>query len=153
MSECSFLPDQDRNHIAKGRQIAEILDDPPESEAGPIAAALDSDTDATEPSPTTKVFRIQNQQSPYLDMLYFHHPVRITIDRGTTGNMIHQSVVQRLSRQKTVTAFADVGATVSPSNPFYPKLTPPCAISPSGRTSSQLNGPVPSTKSHSGARL
>ena len=43
LSECSFLPEQDRKYIAKARQIADILDDPPDPETRPYADALDSD--------------------------------------------------------------------------------------------------------------
>ena len=40
--------------------------------------------------------RIQVRQSPYLDTLYEHQPVRITIDSGATGNMIRLSTAKRL---------------------------------------------------------
>ena len=53
------------------------------------------------PSPNTHVFRIQTRQSPYLDMFHAHHPVRITIDSGATGNMIRHTVVQRLGCRVT----------------------------------------------------
>jgi hypothetical protein len=45
---------------------------------------------------SSKVFRIQTRQSPYIDMFYNHHPVRITIDSGATGNMIRHATAQRL---------------------------------------------------------
>ena len=96
LSECSFLPDQDRKYIAKARQIAEILDDPLEPETRHTEAAPDSNTVEPGPNPCTKVFRIQTHQPPYLDMFCFHHPVCITIDSGPTGNMILHTVVQRL---------------------------------------------------------
>ena len=101
LSECSFLPDQDRKYITKARQIADILDDPHEPETTPNVAEPDSDTDDTGPSPSPKVFRIQTRQSPYLDMFYSHYPVRITIDSGATGNMIRHTVVQRLGCHMT----------------------------------------------------
>lgn len=34
-------------------------------------------------------------------MFYAHHPVRVTINSGATGNMICHTVVQRLGRQVT----------------------------------------------------
>ena len=101
LSECSFQPDRDRKYICKARQIADILDDPPEPETRPIMAESDSDTEDTGPSPSTKVFRIQMRQSPYVDMFYSHHPVRITIDSGATGNMIRHVLVQRLGCHMT----------------------------------------------------
>ena len=33
LSECNFLPDQDRRYMVKARQIAEILEDIPKSES------------------------------------------------------------------------------------------------------------------------
>ena len=101
LSECSFLPDQDRKYITKARQIADILDDPHDPETTPNVAEPDSDTDDTGPSPSPKVLRIQTRQSPYLDMFYSHYPVRITIDSGATGNMIRHTVVQRLGCHMT----------------------------------------------------
>ena len=57
------------------------------------------DTDDTGSSLNSYVFRIQTRQSPYLDMFYAHHPVRVTIDSGATGNMIGHTVIQRLGCQ------------------------------------------------------
>ncbi|KAL9978907.1 hypothetical protein ACROYT_G016491 [Oculina patagonica] len=101
LSECSFLPEQDRRYIAKARQIADIFDDPADPDTRPYADEPDSDTDDPGPSPNTHVFRIQTRQSPYLDMFHAHHPVRITIDSGATGNMIRHTVVQRLGCRVT----------------------------------------------------
>lgn len=61
LSECSFLPEQDRRYIAKARQIADICDDPADLETRPHADKPDSDTDDPGPSPSTHVFRIQTR--------------------------------------------------------------------------------------------
>ena len=45
-----------------------------------------SDTDNTGSRPSTHAFRRQTHQSPYLDIMYSHHPVRVTFDSGATGN-------------------------------------------------------------------
>ncbi|EDO35149.1 predicted protein [Nematostella vectensis] len=42
------------------------------------------------------VLRIQTRQSPYLDVFYNHHTVRMTVDSGATGNMIRLSTATRL---------------------------------------------------------
>ena len=39
---------------------------------------------------------MQTRQSPYIDAFHAHHPVRITLDSGATGNMIRHSLVRRL---------------------------------------------------------
>ncbi len=54
------------------------------------------ESEETDFTSSSKVFRIQTRQSPYIDMFYNHHPVRITIDSGATGNMIQHSTAQRL---------------------------------------------------------
>ena len=99
LSECSFLPEQDRKYITKARQIADIFDNPSEPEPTPCVDESVGDTDDTGSSLNSHVFRIQTRQSPYLDMFYAHHPVRVTIDSGATGNMIRHTVIQRLGCQ------------------------------------------------------
>jgi hypothetical protein len=37
---------------------------------------------------------IQVRQSPYIDALYTHHPIRLTIDSDATGNMIRASTAK-----------------------------------------------------------
>ncbi|PFX13448.1 hypothetical protein AWC38_SpisGene22463 [Stylophora pistillata] len=96
-----FLLEQDRNYIAKARQIADIFDDPSKPETRPRVDESISDTDDIGSSPSSPVFRIQTRQSPYLDVFYAHHPARVTINSGATGNMIRHTVVQRLGRQVT----------------------------------------------------
>ena len=119
LSECSFLPEQDRKYIAKARQIADIFDDPSEPETRPCVDESITDTDDTGSSPTSHVFRIQTRLSPYLDMFYAHHLVRVTIDSGVTGNMIRHTVVQCL------------GCQVTPvPNPSTKQMAhPPCTLS------------------------
>ena len=65
LSECSFLPEQDRKYIAKPRQITDIFDDPSEPETRPCEDESISETDDTGSSPSSYVFCIQTRQSPY----------------------------------------------------------------------------------------
>ena len=101
LSECSFLPEQDHKYINKARQIVNIFDDPSEPETRPCVDEPVSDTDDTGSNSSSHVFRVQTCQSPYLDMFYAHHPVRVTIDSGITGNMICHTVIQSLDCQVT----------------------------------------------------
>ncbi|CAB3990763.1 Hypothetical predicted protein [Paramuricea clavata] len=96
LSECNFLPDQDRRYMVKARQIAEILEDIPkcESSINPVDPACDLRDEESKTS--SRAYRIQARQSPYVDMFYHHHPVRIAIDSGATGNMIRHRTVQCL---------------------------------------------------------
>ena len=93
LSECTYLPDTDRKFIEKTRQIVGILDC---DESGPEEEPQDYQPAPTGNQPTPSALRIQVRQSPYLDTLYRHNPVRFTIDNGATGNMIHLSTVQKL---------------------------------------------------------
>ena len=68
----------------KARQITGIVED--------VSEASESE----EEEPTHATYRVQVRQSPYLDMFYDHHTVRIVIDSGATGNMIRHSAVKRL---------------------------------------------------------
>ena len=76
-----------------------IFYNPSEPEPTPCVDESVGDTDDTGSSLNSHVFRIQTRQSPYLDMFYAHHPVRVTIDSGATGNMIRHTVIQRLGCQ------------------------------------------------------
>ena len=101
LSECGFLPEQDRKYFTKARQIADIFDDPSEPETTSCVDESVGETDDTGSSLSSHVFRTQTRQSPYLDMFYADHPVRVTIDSGATGNMIRHTVIQRLGCQVT----------------------------------------------------
>ncbi|ESO94052.1 hypothetical protein LOTGIDRAFT_153535 [Lottia gigantea] len=87
LSECRFLPDQDRKFLAKARQITKVVDDtsefPQEENTGPSHS---------EPATT---LRVQVRQSPYLNAFYAHHVAHITIDSGATGNLISHSTVKK----------------------------------------------------------
>ena len=88
LGTCAFLPDTDRKFIAKARQIAGIFDcEESSTEYGdpPLINPLPSEPPT--PPQTISGLRIQVRQSPYLDTFYHHHPVRVTTDCGTTGNM------------------------------------------------------------------
>ncbi|MEG7522125.1 MAG: retropepsin-like domain-containing protein, partial [Chromatiales bacterium] len=90
LSECSYLPEQDRRYMAKVRQVSDIID-----------GVVEGDDDTYEvyderPVNTTTVQRIDVRQSPYLDAFHDHHAVRVTIDSGATGNMIRHDTAVRL---------------------------------------------------------
>ena len=95
LSECNFLPEQDRKYIAKARQIVDILD---VDNSDPIIEnELNSDNDPEETKTSSlSALRVLTRQSPYFDTFYDHHTVHITINSGATGNTIPHSVVKRL---------------------------------------------------------
>ena len=103
LSECRHLPEKDRKYIAKARQIANLVDDhleeSDESAPFPSDCEFDSKISSVECVPEPAVLRLQTRQSPYIDAFHAHHPVRITLDSGATGNMIRHSLVTRLGGQ------------------------------------------------------
>ncbi|XP_073234993.1 uncharacterized protein [Porites lutea] len=89
LSQCTFLPDNDRRFMVKARQIVGILDDKQDTNFD-----LDPDPpcpETTLPTPDVVAYRVQTRQSPYMDVFHGHRVVRITIDSGATGNMIRHS--------------------------------------------------------------
>ena len=90
LSECSYLPEQDRRYMAKIRQVTDILDEADEGD--------DENYDVNDELPVnpTAVQRIDVRQSPYLDTFHDHHAVRVTIDSGATGNMIRHDTALRI---------------------------------------------------------
>lgn len=88
LSKCKFLPERDRNYLAKARQI--IGSDSDDEEDPSYQEDLQSTVCCSQQKPT-QAFRVQIRQSPYLDTFHKHHHVRLTIDSGATGNMIRLS--------------------------------------------------------------
>ena len=90
LSRCTYLPAQDRKYLAKARLI--------------VGEDEDDDQEILSDSPaenfrTNHVVanRVLIKQSPYIDAFYKHHPLKLTIDSGATGNMIQASLVSRLN--------------------------------------------------------
>ena len=94
LSQCTFLPDNDRHLMVKARQIVGILDDEQDTNYD-----LDPDPpcpETTLPTPDVVAYRIQTRQSPYVDVFHGHRVVRVTIDSGATGNIIRHSTAKHL---------------------------------------------------------
>lgn len=91
-----FLPSQDRNFMAKACAISDIF----EQEEHTIYKATSSDEDHQ----PIAANRIQVRQSPYIDVYLGHHPVRLTVDSGATGNMICASTATYLNAEITLSS-------------------------------------------------
>jgi hypothetical protein len=96
LSKCSYLPESDRRYLAKARQIdASARHDS-------CNDVLYSGVDEQQPTYATGSCdenysrRVQVEQSPYIDSLYGHTSVRITLDSGATGNMVRASLARSL---------------------------------------------------------
>ena len=91
LSQCKYLPEEDKKFMIRARQITDILDleitDEPEN--------VYMQEDNSHELPTT-ANRVQTSRSPYLDVFVHDNPVRLTIDSGATGNMIRHSTATRI---------------------------------------------------------
>ena len=88
--DCFFLPDADKRAFARTRAVlGEASGDDDEFEVCPE----DPTTDCTLGNST---HRVNIVQSPYLDVHYEHHAIRLTLDCGATTNMIRASAAHRM---------------------------------------------------------
>ena len=103
LSECSYLPESDRQYMVKARQIMDIVAAESDEYSG------EDDTRPREPvaeqlPPGAVSYRVQTRQSPYFDVFYGHYTVRVTLDSGATGNMIRHATAVRLGLRITPSA-------------------------------------------------
>lgn len=72
--------------MVKARQIVGILEaeaEPDDTFDGTPTACDGDESDYS--SPGAVVYRVQTRQSPYFDVFFHHHVVRVTVDSGATG--------------------------------------------------------------------
>ena len=91
LSTCPYLPESDRWFMSKVRHVADIDDTPVYEENPPDDDDFNSSssppycdhTPASHPSAR----RVNVTQSPYLQVFFNEHPLRLTIDTGAETNM------------------------------------------------------------------
>ena len=95
LSECQFLPAEDRRYILKARRIADLLDNSEDNDEHFQTATVEIQSNTSdENDPCAN--RVEVRQSPYIDTFYQHNTARITIDSGATGNLINLRTAKRL---------------------------------------------------------
>ena len=94
LSECPYIPEQDRRYMAKVRQVTDVHEEDDDYEYSHELHQPEIVDQSTLGLATAQ--RIDIRQSPYLDTFCGHHTVRVTIDSGATGNMIRHSTALRL---------------------------------------------------------
>ena len=83
--------------MVKACQIVGILEaeaEPDDTFDGTPTACDGDESDYS--SPGAVVYRVQTHQSPYFDVFFHHHVVRVTIDSGATENMIRHATPRKL---------------------------------------------------------
>ena len=100
---CSHLPESDRRFMSRARLITaldEELSDLPISEDVITESEFSTSlTSPTEALPSSRL--VQVKQSPFLNVFYSHHPLKITIDSGAETNMIRESVAKQIGAHIT----------------------------------------------------
>ena len=90
LQNCQYLPEGDKHFFAKALLLEDF-----EEENDPL-----EEEEADEPSALLDkqytVRRVNVVQSPYLDVHYREHAIRLTIDCGATTNMVRASVASLL---------------------------------------------------------
>ena len=104
LSQCTYLPAEDRAFLAKAR----------------LASSLDDDNDPTDsdffclpevedflfffsPHSAAKVVsrRVSTKQSPHFNAFYHHHSLKLTLDTGAETRMIKASVARSITAGPT----------------------------------------------------
>lgn len=90
LSECRFLPENDRLYLSKARNIIGVdCDDGSDDEQ----SAGDGDCTG---DVSTVACRVNTKQSPFFKSFYRHHPLRLTLDTGAETNMIREAVAKSI---------------------------------------------------------
>ena len=93
LSQCSYLPESDRNFISKAQLISDVEDIKLESEQvfdSPVCDNQPAEPVNSQLSLTPVSRRVQLQQSLFLILCYDHFPLKVVIDSGATANLIER---------------------------------------------------------------
>ena len=95
LSNCTFLPAEDRRALAKARYIHDDGSDVEQnSEEDPELDHLQQSTHNSNILVTAR--RVDIVESPFMNVFYKHHPIHLTIDCGATTSMIKASCAEKL---------------------------------------------------------
>ena len=95
LSKCKFLPESERRYLFSKVRFA-ATDDVEEGEDYDESESSESGYMCNSVKPCTSARRIPVSVSPYIDVFYFHVPLRITLDSGATGNFISFEAAKRI---------------------------------------------------------
>ena len=98
LRECIYLPEGDKRALARARAVPDpdYSDDEGGDDHFPTVNH-DTDVGPLIDSNVHTARRVSIIQSPYLDVHYQHHPLRLTLDCGATTNMIRASTARRIN--------------------------------------------------------
>ena len=94
LSKCQFLPESDKKFMIRARLIAALDEEHEES------IEKEFEPDQQEPTvdkdPSLNMHRVQVKQSPFINLFYHHHPLKVVIDSGAEANMIRESIALQI---------------------------------------------------------
>ena len=97
LTECRYLPEKDRKYIlglrARTGKVDYDADEDQDLEQG--YQSDDACARSVDVPPVAR--RVPVVPSPYMDVYFKHHVIRITIDSGATGNFIRLDVAKRIN--------------------------------------------------------
>ena len=95
LSECKFLPEQDRKFMTRARLIADVLDNDETSDNSDLEDTSSIPETFHTPNDTS-IRRVLVRQSPYIDTYFGYKVPRIVIDSGATANLISRAAADWL---------------------------------------------------------
>ena len=97
LSQCTYLPAEDRAFLAKAR-LASCIDDEDDPTDSDFFCSPDVEDFASSPHSSARVVsrRVSTKQSPNFNAFYRHHSLKLTLDTGAETSMIKASVARSI---------------------------------------------------------
>ena len=94
LSKCPYLPEADRQYLARSRQIQSTESELAQNDPIPDPEEIQAVVHQYRIKSSTQ--RVSIKQSPYLKAFYEHHPLHLTLDTGAETSMMKTSVATRI---------------------------------------------------------
>ena len=96
LSQCTYLPSEDRAFLAKARLASSIHDEDDPTDAD-FFCSPEVENFASPRSSARVVSRLSTKQSPQFNVFYHHHSLKLTLDTGAETSMIKASVTRSIA--------------------------------------------------------
>ena len=98
LSQCTYLPAEDRTFLAKAR-LASSFDDDDDPTDSDFFCPPKVEEFASSPHSSARVVsrRVSTKQSPHFNAFYHHHSLKLTLDTGAETSMIKASVARSIA--------------------------------------------------------
>ena len=97
LSQCSYLPAEDRSYLSRARLISGMDDDLEVDDSDSfISPVIDDPLPVANPSVRIVSRRVSTKQSPHFKAFYRQHPLNLTLDTGAETSMMKASVARNI---------------------------------------------------------